>query len=62
MVSAQLPIPCCGKNSVSDALCGVNKQRLFRTAEDAAIALIYEQSGVLQSHQKASLNVQRLVF
>lgn len=62
MVSAQLPIPCCGKNSVSDALCGVNKQRLLRTAEDAAIALIYEQSGVLQSHQKASLNVQRLVF
>lgn len=39
MVSTWLPTPCVRKNSVSDALCGINKQRLLKTAEKATIAL-----------------------
>lgn len=53
MVSAWLPISCVGKSSVSDTLCGVNKQRLLKTAEKAAIALWWWFMSKC-SHAKAS--------
>lgn len=48
-VSASLPIPCAGQNSVSAALCGVSKRRLLQTAEKAAVALWRWFIGKVQS-------------
>lgn len=58
MVSAWVPTPCVGKSSVSDILCGVNKQRLLKAAEKAAIAL---QRWFMSKVQPCSLITNQLL-